>query len=437
MSDTIEQQTLPMAPASRIIRAEVQNVLGIRLAEVRFDAEGGLTVVGGANGAGKSSLLDAIRWALDGERPRGKEMLRHDAEKGVVALELAGEVVEVRRSVTAAGTYLKASGASGAEIKRPQAVLDALVGQFGIDPTGFLLLSGEEQARRVQEVLGLDFADLDAQRKVIAEDRTVANRRVRDAEGELKGLPAPAAGAPTEVRSASALLEEIRCAEQVEAQANTYEAQINAERDRNAALKRDIAQLEERLVALREQQATVVARGKELVQALQLARRNADALLDEHRDSIRLRAQLEDIERLNAEVAKAQRRAEAEERRSRARVEAARCEERLASVDAERAARIAAAPVTVPGIDIREGAVYYQGRPLAEASDGERLRAAFEIASAGAPNLRVMFLRHGALLDARNRKAIAEMARQRGYTVILEVVGTSGIDVLVEDGVTR
>ena len=48
MSDTIEQQTLPMAPASRIIRAEVQNVLGIRLAEVRFDAEGGLTVVGGA-----------------------------------------------------------------------------------------------------------------------------------------------------------------------------------------------------------------------------------------------------------------------------------------------------------------------------------------------------------------------------------------------------
>ena len=93
--------------------------------------------------------------------------------------------------------------------------------------------------------------------------------------------------------------------------------------------------------------------------------------------------------------------------------------------------------MTVPGIDIREGAVYYQGRPLAEASDGERLRAAFEIAAAGAPNLRVMFLCHGALLDARNRKAIAEMARQRGYTVILEVVGTSGIDVLVEDGVTR
>ncbi len=416
----------PAAGGARLIRAEVQNVLGVRLAEVAFAADGGLTVVGGANGAGKSSLLDAIRWAIDGVKPKGKVLLRHGAAKGFVRLELDGEVVEIRRGVTANGTTVRLSGPDGAELKKPQGVLDTLVGAFGVDPTAFLLLDDAAQTRRVQEVMGLDFEDLDAQHKQLYELRTEAFRRARDAEGEfraLAGVTDPGEGNREPVEM-SALLEQVRAADEEETQRIRDVAELDRLRARRDTIQAKIAELTAEL-------EEVVAEGKRRRAQVDAAAAKAGT------PAAVLKARLVDAEKNNARAAAWQKREAARSKLNDLEKVAADLSDQLTAVNVERAQRIAAARVSVEGVEIRDGAVWYQDAPLAEASDGQRLRAAFEIAAAGAPDLRVLFLRHGALLDDGARRAVADLARARGYTVILETVGTAGIDVLVEDGVVK
>ena len=51
----------------KIVRFELENVKKVRLARIA-PAKSGLTVIGGANASGKTSILDGIIYALGGEK---------------------------------------------------------------------------------------------------------------------------------------------------------------------------------------------------------------------------------------------------------------------------------------------------------------------------------------------------------------------------------
>ena len=53
----------------KIVNLEAENVKRIKAVQI-VPAETGLTVIGGNNGQGKTSVLDSIAWALGGEKYR-------------------------------------------------------------------------------------------------------------------------------------------------------------------------------------------------------------------------------------------------------------------------------------------------------------------------------------------------------------------------------
>ena len=83
----------------KIVRLEAENVK--RLVAVEIAPDGSLVVIGGKNGAGKSSTLDSIAMALGGKDLVPEKPLRDGAEKGHVEVDL-GDLI-VRRTFTAAG----------------------------------------------------------------------------------------------------------------------------------------------------------------------------------------------------------------------------------------------------------------------------------------------------------------------------------------------
>ena len=70
---------------NRIVELKVENVKRIEVADIGAELLGDpLIKVGGGNGQGKSSLLDAIMYALGGEGLVCEEPLRRGAKKGAV-----------------------------------------------------------------------------------------------------------------------------------------------------------------------------------------------------------------------------------------------------------------------------------------------------------------------------------------------------------------
>ena len=56
-----------MSEAIKINKLEIENVKRVKAVKVE-PSQNGLTVIGGRNKQGKTSVLDAIAWALGGER---------------------------------------------------------------------------------------------------------------------------------------------------------------------------------------------------------------------------------------------------------------------------------------------------------------------------------------------------------------------------------
>ena len=156
----------------KIVKFEAENVK--RLSAVEITPDGSLVVVGGANEAGKTSVLDSIWYALGGEKAVCDKPLRNGQKKGFVRLDLGEFVVE--RTFTEKGSKLEVRSKDGFAAKSPQAILDGLCGSMAFDPLEFSRMKPRDQLATLRELVGLDFTKLDAERATAFAERTNKNR---------------------------------------------------------------------------------------------------------------------------------------------------------------------------------------------------------------------------------------------------------------------
>ena len=142
------------SPPLTIVELRASNVKRLVAVTIRPDHQGNLVVLGGANGAGKTSVLDAITMALGGREQIPPEPIRRGAEHAEIVVDL-GEIV-VRRTFTAAGGgSLTVSNKEGARFQSPQTLLDKLYGTLSFDPLAFARQDPKTQAETLRKLLGL------------------------------------------------------------------------------------------------------------------------------------------------------------------------------------------------------------------------------------------------------------------------------------------
>ena len=117
----------------KINRLEIENVKRIKAVKVT-PKESGLTIIGGNNNQGKTSVLDAIAWALGGDRYRPSEAQR---EGSVIPPQLHivmnnGLVVERKGK----NSNLKVTDPTGT--KAGQQLLNEFISQLALDLPHFM-----------------------------------------------------------------------------------------------------------------------------------------------------------------------------------------------------------------------------------------------------------------------------------------------------------
>ena len=417
----------------KIIRLAAENVK--RLVAVEITPEGNVIEITGKNGAGKTSVLDSIWWALAGNRTHQAVPVRRGETEAVISLDLGD--IKVRREFSvrepkngaASGqtvTRLFVESAEGARYRSPQKMLDELVGSLTFDPLAFSRMAPSAKLAVLRGFVGgVDFdAEAVADRGEYQQRRD-ANRTAKDSRTRAAGIQVPEVkGDEPDLEAHQRALGEARAHNEqrrsrIGAIANSDRALVNS--------ASGVAAIEEQLEKARANLSRLQAIRAELPEPE--AERDEQALTDAMREAVQLvgahRERRGALTRRNDEKTLAER-AEAESKR-------------LTDAMATRAARLAKAvadaDMPVPGLSLTQDGVLLEGLPLEQASDAEQLRLSCSIAMAQSAKLRVIRVRDGSLLDPDSMAILREMAADRDYQVWIERVDTSGkVGIVIEAG---
>lgn len=142
----------------KINKLEIENVKRVKAVKIEPTANG-LTIIGGKNNQGKTSVLDAIAWALGGDRYRPSQAQR---EGSVIPPNLHivmnnGLIVERRGK----NSDLKVTDPNGK--KAGQQLLNEFVEQLALDLPKFMEATSREKAQTLLQIIGVGprLADLE------------------------------------------------------------------------------------------------------------------------------------------------------------------------------------------------------------------------------------------------------------------------------------
>jgi len=427
---------------SKILKLQTANVKCLSVVEIT--PEGAVVTIGGANGAGKSSVLDSIEYACRGGRSIPAEPLRKGQRKGRTIVTL-DDGTKIQRTYTPKGSTLVVTGADGEQIRSPQALLDRLVGALAFDPLQYSREDPAKQAAILRELAGVDTSEIERKRAAVYERRTDVNREVKRLDARLDAMPEQAAAEPVSV---SDLVDKLAAAD-VEQRANDLARGAADDAKRSAeALRAEAASLAEAEALAREAEAERAKRAdaalaavraeveKQVAIAAELA---ASAAKITDPDVAALRSQLAGAEQQNERARANAARAKVAADLAEAEHEADSLTSAIERLDEAKAEALAAAAFPVPGLGFDARGVTLDGVPFEQASQAERLRVSVAMGLALNPELRVLLVRDGSLLDAASLAMVADMAEKADAQVWLEVVSDTGegCQVVIEDGHVR
>lgn len=417
----------------KILKLTAENLK--KLIAVEITPTGEMVTISGRNGAGKTSVLDAIWFALAGTTHIQVMPIRKGQTKARIRLDLGDLIVE--RRFTEKGSALTVENAQGARYTSPQGILDALLGALTFDPLAFVNQDPREQFETLRAIapLEVDLDQLDGLNRRDFDSRTQINRDAKALRAQADGITGKdGLGEPV---STDALMDEMASASKVNADIETRKGRREAAAREMKGKRDGAAGLSDRAAQLREEAHRLEAQARGM---------NAEAgALQEKLDKAEPLPEPVDVDALRVRLQAAQatnRQIEQRDRKSSLLADAAKFEaqakaltETMEAREQAKADAIAKAAVPVAGLGFGDGIVTYEGVPFSQASSAEQLKVSVGIAMAANPKLRVLRIKEGSLLDDDGIALIAEMAKAHDYQVWIEKVDTSGkIGVFIEDG---
>lgn len=433
----------------KIVQLHAENFK--RLGVVEITPEGNVVTIGGKNGHGKSSVLDAIFVALKGRAVAPPQPVRKGEERCTIRLDM-GDVIVTRNFHAKDGgaTFtdtLKVENAEGLRYSKPDAMLQSLLGEIGFDPFEFVNLKPKVQAERLLQMvpLSIDLDEFAAADTSDFDNRRDVNRDVQRLRAQVEGLPVEEVPADAPDRAAltdalgnaantnAAIQRESDRRDQLAFEATRLGNEVDDLDGYLAKLKSDyeaaVAQTKQRQDSAREKAAGIVSEIEEL------------SALHEPVDTDAIREQLRSAEAVLASIDRQNRRAALAEELAAAEAKSQAYTDAMVARAKQRNEALAEAEMPVEGLAFAvnekgEATLTYDGLPFDrdQISTAVQLKVSTAIGMAANPQLRVLRIMDGSLLDEDSMKLLGEMAEAEDFQLWIEVVGDGGVGIIMENG---
>lgn len=422
-----------------IIQLTADNVK--RLKAVSIKPDGNMVVLGGRNGQGKSSVLEAIAMAVGGGNEALEQPIHEGAEKAQIVLNL-GEIV-VKRTFTAnGGTNLVIENSEGDRKKSPQAILDELTNKLTFDPLAFTLMKSDAQKSALEKLLGLDFSAEDAERARLYAERTINNRAVDQLRAQVASMPKHE-GVPTEEQSSAELIAELESAQRHELTIKDLQQTANDANREALAAEEEVSRISREIDDLTRKLESAKASLKK-AEATQADRKSKKAAAAEALaaakpvDIAPIKAKIAELDAVNAKVRANAERAKKIEEGKAAKAKSDDLTAQIDKIDAGKAAKLKATKFPIDKLSVSDSGVVYDGKPFSQASQADQIRVSVAIAAASNPKLRVMLVKNGSLLDNDSMALLGRLAQEHNLQLWVERVGEDQhSSVVIEDGMIK
>lgn len=409
----------------KIAKLEIENVKRVRAVTLE-PAENGLTVIGGNNGQGKTSVLDAIAWALGGDKYRPSNPTREGSViPPYLHVEMDNGLIVERRGEKSALKVTDPSGRKGG-----QQLLNEFVEQLALDLPRFMAASNKDKAQTLLKIIGVEKELAELEYKI----QTTYNRRLelgrialqkKKFADELPMYPE----APKEPISASELIlkqQDILARNGENQRLRVALEQLKGQRD---ALRGKISELTEKLAELNRQLEETESR-------IAIGEKTTAELVDEGTDEIR--ESLVNIEAINAKVA-------ANCQRERAEIEAEQYQKEYDSlsdeIDSLREAKVKLldnAKLPLLGLSVEDGELTYNGQKWDCMSSAEQLRIATAIVRCLNPNCGFVLIDKLEQMDLNTMREFGAWLEAEGLQAIATRVSTGDeCSIIISDGMAE
>ncbi len=413
----------------KINELQIENVKRIKAVQITPSAEG-LTVIGGKNNQGKTSVLDSIAWALGGDRYRPTSAAREGSVVPPhIKLTLSNGLVVERKGKNSSLTVTDPEGK-----RSGQQLLDEFVSQFAIDLPRFMDANDREKANILLRIIGV------GEQLAQYETRETQLYNQRHAIGQIADQKAKFAkempyyeGVPQEPISASNLIKEQQDILARNGENQRKRDQLSEITHTKHRLFDELQRLEERISMLQQQKNELQQQWSDAAAQEEIARKTVVQLIDE--STAELEQSIRDIEEINRKVRANLDREKADEDAAQYKLQYENLTGQIETVRQNKLDLLNGADMPLSGLSVDNGRLLYNGFAWDNMSGSDQLKVATAIVRKLNPQCGFVLLDKLEQMDTDTLTAFAEWLEENGLQAIATRVSTGGeCSIIIEDG---
>lgn len=401
---------------------ELENVKRIKAVQLE-PSEKGLTIIGGDNAQGKTSVLDAIAWALGGNKYKPSKPTREGSSiPAALKIVLSNGIIVERKGKAGA---LKVTDPSG--LKGTQGLLDSFISEFALDLPKFMQMNDKDKSTTLLKVIGVgdQLDELEQKEKAFYQNRTETGRIKDRKKKAYENMPV--------FEEASEALLDIK--ELIDQQQKIQKVNADNERIRQEAKNKamNASYLKKKLDDIEKEYLKAKEASEKAFMEAEEASAELDSLIDIDTSSIE--EQISSIEEINSKV-----RANFERKKAYKEYEELQSEyddytAALNEVKEQKVKLLDNADLPLEGLSVEEGRLTYLGQNWDNMSGSQQLKVATAICKAINPKCGFVLLDKLEQMDMKTLNEFGSWLEKEGLQAIATRVSQGDeCSVIIEDG---
>lgn len=406
----------------KINSLELENVKRIKAVKVE-PAQNGLTTIGGRNNQGKTSVLDAIAWALGGNKFKPSSPVREGSTiPPVLNITLSNGLKVERKGKNSA---LKVTDPNGN--KAGQQLLDEFIEELALDLPKFMNANNKEKASILLQIIGVEdqLIELNHEEVELYNNRRavgqIADQKKKYAKEQVfyNDVPKDLISPQELINQQQAIL--------------AQNGENQRKRERVTQIEYSVSTLTKEIATLKKQ---LQAKELELNKAtadLTIAKTDALDLVDKSTEE--LEKNLADIEETNRKIRANLDKEKAEEDAKQYHVQYEKLTEKIEAVRDRRINLLKNADLPLPGLSVEDNELTYNGKKWDSMSGSDQLKVATAIVRKLNPDCGFVLIDKLEQMDIETMNEFGAWLEKEGLQAIATRVSTGDeCSIIIEDG---